>query len=93
MTKYTKTQIRAILLESAKHMEGHPEYGLYTRADSMTNGGSHHWYIGKGGENDVRCLGRGPGWYDQDDDCAYTLDEAVDHIYKDLRIIDMEDEG
>lgn len=88
--KYTKKQIREALLESAKHEEGHPEFGVYTRADSMVNGGTHHWYIGNGGDNDVRCFGRGQGWSDQSDDCSYALDEAVDHIYKDLKIVDLE---
>ena len=86
--RYTKKQIRETLLESAKHEEGHPEYGIYTRADSMVNGGSHHWYIGNGGNDDVRCFGRGPGWSDQSDGNSFTLEEAVDHIYKNLRIIE-----
>ncbi|GEM_PF-3571517 len=76
---YNTYQIREILLESAKHEEGHHEYGIYTRADSMVNGGSHHWYLGPNG--DVRCYGSGPGWRDQGDDCLFSLDEAVEHIF------------
>ena len=85
--KPTKEQIRAALVESARHEEGHPEYGIYTEAEAMVNGGSHHWYIGQNGDDDVRCYGQGPGWCDQSDESSCTLAEAVDHIHNDLRII------
>jgi hypothetical protein len=85
--KRTKKEIRDKLIESLQHEEGHPEYGIYTRADSMINGGAHYWYLGNS-KYDVRCYGCGPGWCDQSDESSLDLDEAVNHIHQNLVIVE-----
>jgi hypothetical protein len=79
-TYKNKETIKNKLIESLKTGEG-----IHTKATSMVNGGSHHWWL-TGTQDDyvVHCYGSGQGWSDQSDDCTIQdIDEIVSRLWKD----------
>lgn len=78
-TYKNKETIRKKLLESLTTGEG-----IHTKATSMVNGGSHHWWLtGTKDSYTVHCYGRGPGWVDQSDDTdMQDLEELVSWLWK-----------
>ncbi len=62
------------------------EFGIWTKATSMGSG-SHEWWFK---DNKIHCYGSGQNWRDQNDETTLSLDEAVEHIYRNLEITGIE---